>query len=223
MRSEPVNTPTIQPDHEHAPARSTSVLSEGTMQVYLSENVFMGMVLSTVEVYKKECFGLLLGYRLPDRYVVEHAIPYQSVRRGRNFAELRSDKWRVIQEVLKCFPRLDVLGDYHSHTMYGKIRAEVALSRDDIEYMEPNDLQVVIAVNENRRTRGWTVNTDRTVSGSLDRYHFKIAAYYDANRVGGRAASRKVASERFRRRLAPKLQLATIQCPFTLASAGRSF
>jgi proteasome lid subunit RPN8/RPN11 len=195
------------------------------MEVYLSENVFMGMMLSTVEVYKKECFGLLLGYRLPDRYVVEHAIPYQSVRRGRNFAELRSDKWRVIQEVLKWFPRLDVLGDYHSHTMYGSVRAEVALSRDDIDYMEPNDLQVVIAVNENRRTRGWTVNNDRTVSGSLDRYHFKIAAYYDANRVGGRAISRKVASARFRTRpgpMAPRLELATILCPFAL-TARRAF
>src|SRR3990167_2779569 len=89
------------------------------MQAYLSENVFMGMVLSTVEVYKKECFGLLLGYRTAEKYVVEHAIPYQSVKRGHNFAELRSDKWQLMQEVLKHFPRLDVLGDYHSHTMYG--------------------------------------------------------------------------------------------------------
>lgn len=221
MRNEPMKGTAPPQSPEHAPMRNPSAAAETSMQVYLSENVFMGMMLSTVEVYKNECFGLLLGYRLPDRYVVEHAIPYQSVRRGRNFAELRSDKWRVIQEVLKSFPRLDVLGDYHSHTMYGKIRAEVALSRDDIEYMEPNDLQVVIAVNESRRTRGWTVNTDRTVSGSLDRYHFKIAAYYDANRVGGRAASRKVASERFRRRVAPRLQLATIQCPFSLANGGR--
>jgi hypothetical protein len=97
----------------------------------------------------------------------------------------------------------------------------VALSRDDIEYMEPNDLQVVIAINENRRTREWTLNTDRTVSGSLDRYHLKIAAYYDANRVGGHALSRKVASGPHRSRPVPRLQRATIQCPFTPAAAGR--
>ncbi len=195
---------------------------QGPMQVYLSENVFMGMVLSTVEVYKKECFGLLLGYRTADKYVVEHALPYQSVKRGHTFAELRSDKWVLIQEILKHFPRLDVLGDYHSHTMHGNVRAEVSLSRDDIEYMEPNDLQVVIAINENRRSRGWTVNTDRTMSGSLDRYHFKIAAYYDANRVGGHGLGRKVASAGARARVAPRLQLAAIQCPFTLAPAARA-
>ena len=58
------------------------------LQVYLNENVFMGMVLSCVEVYKKECFGLLLGYRTPEKYIVEHAIPYQTVRQGHNWAGL---------------------------------------------------------------------------------------------------------------------------------------
>lgn len=212
-----------QTDSSTQVARKRGRVSHTPMQVYLSENVFMGMVLSTVEVYKKECFGLLLGYRTAEKYVVEHVIPYQSVKRGHNFAELRSDKWQLIQEILKHFPRLDVLGDYHSHTMYGDVRAEVSLSRDDIEYMDPNDLQVVIAINENRRSRGWTVNTDRTMSGSLDRYHFKIAAYYDANRGGGHMSYRKVASGHRHVRVAPRLQLATIQCPFTLAPLARMY
>lgn len=149
-------------------------------QVYLNEHVFMGMVLSCVEVYKKECFGLLLGYRTPEKYIVEHAIPYQSVRRGHNWTELRADKWKTIQEILKNFPKLDILGDYHSHTMYGEVKAQVSLSRDDIEYMDPEDLQIVLAVNENRRSRDWSLNSDRTISGSIDRFYFKIAAYYFA-------------------------------------------
>jgi proteasome lid subunit RPN8/RPN11 len=149
-----------------------------SMQVYLSENVFMGMVLSCVEVYKKECFGLLLGYRTPGKYIVEHAIPYQTVRRGHNWAELRSDKWKVIQEILRNFPKLDVLGDFHSHTMYRDIKAQVSLSHDDIEYMDPEDLQIVLAVNENKRSRKWSLNSDRTISGSVDKFYFKIAAYY---------------------------------------------
>jgi len=149
-----------------------------SMQVYLNENVFMGMVLSCVEVYKKECFGLLLGYRTPEKYIVEHAIPYQTVRRGHNWAELRSDKWKVIQEFLRNFPKLDVLGDFHSHTMYRDIKAQVSLSRDDIEYMDPDDLQIVLAVNEKKRSREWSLNSDRAISGSIDKFYFKIAAYY---------------------------------------------
>jgi len=156
------------------PARSQPV------QVYLNENVLMGMVLSTVEVFKKECFGMLLGYRADGKYIVEHVIPYQSVRRGHNWTELRSDKWKIMQGILRNFPKLDILGDYHSHTMYRDIRASVTLSEDDITYMEPHELQIVVAINqhEHRRAWSWSVNADRTLSGWIDRYHFRIAAYY---------------------------------------------
>lgn len=148
------------------------------MQVYLNENVFMGLVLSAVEVYKKECFGLLLGYRISGKFIVEHAIPYQSVKRGHSWTELRSDKWKVITEVLKHFPKLDVIGDFHSHTMYRDARATVSLSNDDIKYMGKEELQIVIAINEFKRPRPRSVRFDHTVSGILDKYQFKIAAYY---------------------------------------------
>ncbi|MBI3802544.1 MAG: hypothetical protein HY282_02125 [Nitrospirae bacterium] len=148
------------------------------MQVYLNENVFIGLILSAVEVYKKECFGLLLGYRNPDKFIVEHAIPYQSVKRGHSWTELRPDKWTLITEVLKNFPKLDVIGDFHSHTMYRDVRADVTLSTEDIKYMDEADLQIVIAVNENKRARSKLFQFDHTVSGALDKYQFKIAAYY---------------------------------------------
>lgn len=172
------------------------------MQVYLNENVFLGLVLSSVEVYKKECFGLLLGYRTPEKYVVEHAIPYQSAKRGHGWIELRSDKWKVLKDVLKSFPRLDVVGDFHSHTLYGDIKAKVSLSKDDIRYMEPHELQLVIAVNENKRATPWTRNHDKTISGAINGFHFKVAAYYFAN--GAKGAKRP--------------QLSDILCPFAIGN-----
>lgn len=153
-------------------------MKKGDIEVFLSENVFMGLILSSVEVYKKECFGLLLGYRTPNKYIVEHAIPYQSARRGHKWIELRSDKWKVIQEVVKNFPKLDMIGDFHSHTMYRDVKAEVSLSEDDIIHMYPDELQLVIAVNENRRFMPWTSNPDHTISGTINGFHFKVAAYY---------------------------------------------
>jgi len=158
-------------------------------QVYLHENVFLGMVLSSVEVFKKESFGLLLGYQTRGKYIVEHAIPYQSARRGHNWAELRSDKWKIVQDILRNFPRMDIIGDYHSHTMYRDVRADVALSDDDITYMEPHELQLVVAINQqrHRRAQRWAVNADGTISGWVDRYHFRIAAYYfDHPSINGR-------------------------------------
>ncbi|MBI5194113.1 MAG: hypothetical protein HZA08_11830 [Nitrospirae bacterium] len=153
-------------------------IKKGDVEVYLSENVFMGLILSSVEVYKKECFGLLLGYKTPQKYIVEHAVPYQSARRGHKWIELRSDKWKIIQEVLNNFPKLDMIGDFHSHTMYRDVRADVSLSEDDIIHMYPDELQIVIAVNENRRSTAWATSPDNTISGTISGYHFKLAAYY---------------------------------------------
>ena len=79
------------------------------MITYISQNAFWGLLISAVEVYKRECFGLLIGYRdrkgggfggrhaspgsvseAPDSlrrraddemYIVEHALPYQTARR----------------------------------------------------------------------------------------------------------------------------------------------
>ncbi|MDD5434160.1 MAG: hypothetical protein PH343_01900 [Nitrospira sp.] len=153
-------------------------IKRGDIEVYLSENVFMGLILSSVEVYKKECFGLLLGYKTQQKYIVEHAIPYQSARRGHKWIELRSDKWKIIQEVLKNFPKLDMVGDFHSHTMYRDVRADVSLSEDDIIHMYPDELQLVIAVNANRRSMPWATNPDQTISGTISGFHFKLAAYY---------------------------------------------
>jgi hypothetical protein len=54
------------------------------MKLFLSESAFMGLILSSIEVYKKECLGLLLGYKLEDRFIVEYTVAYQSAKRMRN-------------------------------------------------------------------------------------------------------------------------------------------
>ncbi len=51
------------------------------MRVYLSENAFLDLLLSSAEVYKKECLGFLLGYKLEDRFIVEHAFSVQTANR----------------------------------------------------------------------------------------------------------------------------------------------
>ena len=55
------------------------------MTAYISQNAFWGLLISAVEVYKRECFGLLIGYRdrkgPEEMYIVEHAVPFQSAGR----------------------------------------------------------------------------------------------------------------------------------------------
>ncbi len=148
------------------------------MQVYRSENEFLGLILSAIEVYKSECYGLLLGLRTNEKFIIEFAIPYQSAKRGLTWAELREDKWRVISKIVKNFPKLDVIGDFHSHTMFGDSRADIFLGKEDIEYMSDNELQMVVAINDKLKSRVWDSNRDGTISGTIDRYHCKVAAYH---------------------------------------------
>ena len=58
------------------------------MDVYISTNAFWALLVSAIEVYKKECFGILLGYRdSSDIYIVEHAISYQTAHRRHTSVE----------------------------------------------------------------------------------------------------------------------------------------
>ncbi len=54
------------------------------MIVQLCQTAFLSVVLSSIEAYKKECYGLLLGYRTDTDWLVEYAIPYQTATRGHN-------------------------------------------------------------------------------------------------------------------------------------------
>ena len=67
------------------------------MEVYLSENAFVGLLVSTVEVYRRECFGILLGHREPDRIMADFVVPYQSA--VRKFQEVHMD-WGRGQRVV---------------------------------------------------------------------------------------------------------------------------
>ena len=53
-------------------------------RLYLSENAFLGVALSAVEVFNKECLGILTGYRSGGSGIVaQRAVALQSAARSR--------------------------------------------------------------------------------------------------------------------------------------------
>src|SRR4051812_25295154 len=93
------------------------------MTAYISQNAFWGLLISAAEVYKRECFGLLIGYRdrreERDMYIVEHALPYQTATRRHKGVASNPRAHRRIERFLRNIPQLSVIGDFHSHTMWG--------------------------------------------------------------------------------------------------------
>jgi proteasome lid subunit RPN8/RPN11 len=157
------------------------------MRVYLSETAFMDLLLSSVEVYKKECLGYLLGYKLEDRFIVEHAFCLQSASRHRRGVALNAKSHKKIEHLLDKFHRLQIIGDFHSHTQYGDTKGRPIPSGEDIESMKENQIYFIVAINNNMKTKPWGENRDGSISGSVGSYSFKISAYF-MNGAGPRKA-----------------------------------
>lgn len=166
------------------------------MRVFLSEAAFMGLILSSIEVYKKECLGLLLGYKLEDRFIVEYSVTYQSAKRMRNGVSSNRTRHARIESVLPKFDKLELLGDFHSHPQYGSLKGIPKPSPLDIEDMKQGKLYMIVGINDNEHSVRWRENQDCTISGTLNDFHIKISAY----RFEGK-----------------KIRKIPIKCPFCLA------
>ncbi|MBI5848546.1 MAG: Mov34/MPN/PAD-1 family protein [Nitrospirae bacterium] len=148
------------------------------MRVYLSENAFIDLLLSSAEVYKKECLGFLLGYKLKDRYIVEHAYSLQTADRKPKGVVSLDRSHKQILPILERMDRLQIVGDFHSHTQFGPQKGLPRPSREDVDGMSADHVYLIIAINNLHKTMIWSENRDGTVSGTVGNFFFKIAAYY---------------------------------------------
>lgn len=149
----------------------------GTTEIFLSDKAFMGIVLSSVEVYKNECHGALLGYKTIGRIIVEHAIPFQSAERKPSEVV---PNWRRELKVIEVIPKLihlKKLGYFHSHPQWGNIRGAAKLSDNDKDYMRKGEIEIVVAINDSRKIVTWRESKKRLL-GSLGKYNIIIAGFY---------------------------------------------
>ena len=148
------------------------------MNVYLSENAFIGLLVSTIEVYRRECFGILLGHRESDRIMVDFVVPYQSARR--KFQEVHIDwhRGQRVQEAVRSTSRWELVGDYHSHPMYGEKRATTKLSGVDQQDFRDLGTSIVVAINDGHRQQRWGYVKGGLISGSINGYAIRMAAYH---------------------------------------------
>lgn len=148
------------------------------MRVYLSENAFLDLLLSSAEVYKRECLGFLLGYKLEDRFIVEHAFSFQTASRKPRGVVSHDKSHKKIEPVLARFERLQIIGDFHSHTQFGMTKGLPLPSKEDVMGMTPDHIYLIVAINNNKKTMYWAENRDSTISGSVGNFFFKISAHF---------------------------------------------
>ncbi|MBE0425471.1 MAG: Mov34/MPN/PAD-1 family protein [Nitrospirae bacterium] len=148
------------------------------MRVYLSENAFLDLLLSSAEVYKRECLGFLLGYKLEDRFIIEHAFSVQTANRKHKGVVFNKKNHKKIEPILTRFNKLQKIGDFHSHTQFGPTKGLPIPSSEDIKEMAPGRIYLIVAINNNEKTMPWCENRDGMVSGSVSNFFFKISAHF---------------------------------------------
>jgi len=148
-------------------------------EAFLYETPFIGMVVSSVEVYPEECLGGLWGYRAwsavdrTRRAIVEQAIPYQKAERTRRSVGIRPKlEWRC-KDMLYKLCQLEPIGDFHSHP-----NGKSGLSQPDKDSMEIGDVELVIAISRKNRTTPWKYDDNRKeLSGVFGDFRFTMTLH----------------------------------------------
>ena len=143
--------------------------------VHIKERALFSMLLSTVEVYRHESLGLLLGYAGIDRFVVEYAVPYQTAMKGYSWVAPKSIAAERMEKMLK-YVSLNLIGDFHSHTQWGDSIAKPVPSGDDIADMGFNKVHIIVAINDKVKFQKWH-HKNTLLVGSLGEYTIEIGAY----------------------------------------------
>ncbi|MCK4352283.1 Mov34/MPN/PAD-1 family protein [candidate division WOR-3 bacterium] len=144
--------------------------------VHIKERAFLAMILSSVEVYRYETLGILLGYKGEDSFVVEYAIPYQTAVKGYSWVAPKS---RASERMVKILERMsiNVIGDFHSHTQWGDFKGKPVPSGEDIADMELNKIYAIVAVNDKQKKESWHRTEAGTIVGTLSDYSLEIGAH----------------------------------------------
>ena len=72
---------------------------------------------------------------------------------------------------------MSVIGDFHSHTMWGYSRAASKPSEVDLEGMAPQNVYLIVSINDRLREVPFNYNDDGSLSGTTDDHYFRLTAY----------------------------------------------
>ena len=155
------------------------------MKVLLTREAFLGILAASLEAYKRESIGFLFGSKGKKIIAVKSAFPPQTAKRFYASAEISTKTEKRLVSIFEHYAHMKLLGFFHSHPEYGDTQGEIKLSNADMRSLKNNEIVIVIAINESSKSDKWKVNSDDSISGTVDQYLFSIAAYIkDQNKDG---------------------------------------
>ena len=148
------------------------------MKVKLSEGAFFAIVAAAGEMYKKECYGLLVGKRRGETIKVVAVAVSQKAKRTFSSIIYTEKYIKSFREIVHCLPKCELIGEFHSHPQFGKRRGYAVLSKADLSTC-CEALQIVVSANDVKQQRkDFVVNSDGTISGIINHISMHIRAFY---------------------------------------------
>jgi proteasome lid subunit RPN8/RPN11 len=137
------------------------------------------IVSSSVEVFRTEAIGYLVGIRGENKFTVEYAIPYQTAESTATHATVNQDRAARINEILTTLSQhLEYVGDFHSHTSYGDIPGTIRPSGADLLSTVPGELNIICAVNLKKKSMHWRETRRGILVGTVGGYRIEIGGHY---------------------------------------------
>lgn len=159
--------------------QSEAKISSISIEAYLNLPAFLSIVSSSIETFKKETIGYLVGVKGANKFVVEYAIPYQTADSGFAHATLDLKRVERVNAILKKLSEgLEYIGDFHSHTIFGNARAKVIPSSEDLLTTVPGELNLICAVNPKKRSANWHEDRRGVLVGTVEEYRIEIGGYF---------------------------------------------
>ena len=146
------------------------------MKVVLGKPAAISIILSAVEVYKKETYGILLGERSGQTIRVNQALSFQSANRDYGYVSMDAARENRINYILRYLSGFKVVGDFHSHPDEPE-----KLSKHDTEELRKSGegtVSVLVLVKKASAGKKWGYDAaGRRIAGVLaGRYFIGITA-----------------------------------------------
>lgn len=145
--------------------------------VVIEDPAFIGILTAAVEVYNKETFGVLIGRKKNNSYIVKYALSYQAAQRKKSEVEIDNLCEARLNQASHTICSYPMIGDYHSH-----VENTYQLSKCDKKDMRDSGegVSLLIVIKKARTKKRWEYDPgEKKLIGSIGKdYTVAIKAYY---------------------------------------------
>ena len=118
-------------------------------------------------------------YKKNNNFVIEHAVTFQTAKRGFGTVENIHNREKLIKDLSEFFwKNSQIIGDCHSHTEFGSGKPYVNPSEQDENGSKQNKIYLIIGIRTKRKNQQWKKVKHGGIIGSIGKFTFEIKAYW---------------------------------------------